>query len=100
MVKNEMIRPEQLSEKVSELMRYEVSQLQDLEGAMFNKRSSTTKGLTTASGGFEKPLLINERSNQGSFGGLQNQIASLFKLQHQVDMAAETESAQLRDTFR
>jgi len=99
MVKNDMISPDQLNEKVAELMRYEVSQLQDLENAMFSK-SSATKGLTTASRGSEKPLLINERSNQGSFGGLQDQIASLFKLQKQVNLADETESARLGDTFK
>jgi hypothetical protein len=99
MLKHDMISPEQLNEKVTELMRYEVSQLQDLESAMFSK-SSTTKGLTTASRGSEKPLLINERSNQGSFGGLQDQIASLFKLQKQVNLADETESARLSDTFK
>ena len=99
MVKSDMISPDQLNKKVAELMRYEVSQLQDLETAMFNG-SSTTKGLTTASRGSEKPILIDERSNQGSFGGLQNQIASLFKLQHQVDMADETVSARLGDTFK
>jgi hypothetical protein len=99
MLKNDMINADQLDRKVAELMRYEVSQLQDLESAMFDK-SSATKGLTVASRGFEKPLLIDERSNQGSFGSLQNQIASLFKLQHQVDMADETDSTQIRGTFK
>jgi len=99
MLKSDLIHADQLDSKVAELMRYEVSQLQDLESAMFD-RSSATKGLTIASGGFEKPLLIDERSNQGSFGSLQNQISSLFKLQHQVDMADETDSTQLRGTFK
>lgn len=100
MVENGVIKAEQMPAKLAELQRYEVSQLRDLEKAMFN-RPSATKGLKVASSGVEQPLVINEvSSHKNASSDLKGKIASLFRLQQQVEMADESEAAKLRNAFK
>ena len=100
MVESGLIKAEQLSSKLVELQRYEVSQLRDLERAMFN-RNSVTKGLKIASSGVEHPLVISEASSQKNASvDLKSKIASLFRLQQQVEMANDSEAAKLRNAFK
>jgi len=100
MVEEKIISPIQMPAKISELTRYQVSQLQDLEKAMFR---GAAKGLKTASvsGGLEKPLLIAESSSaRNTASDLKSKISSLFRLHRQNEIADQTESAKLRDVFR
>jgi hypothetical protein len=100
MVENGIIKADQMPAKLAELQRYEVSQLRDLEKAMFN-RPSATKGLKVASSGVEQPLVINEvSSHKNASSDLKGKIASLFRLQQQVEMADESEAAKLRNAFK
>jgi hypothetical protein len=100
MVENGIIKAEQMPAKLSELQRYDVSQLRDLEKAMFN-RPSATKGLKVASSGVEQPLVISEvSSHKNASTDLKGKIASLFRLQQQVEMADESEAAKLRNAFK
>jgi len=100
MVEEKIISAVQMPAKISELSRYQVSQLQDLEKAMFR---GAAKGLKTASvsGGLERPLLIAESSSERSgTPDLKSKISSLFRLHKQNELADQTESAKLRDFFR
>jgi hypothetical protein len=67
---------------------------------MFN-RPSATKGLKVASSGVEQPLVISEvSSHKNASTDLKGKIASLFRLQQQVEMADESEAAKLRNAFK
>ena len=100
MVEGGLIKADQMPGKISELQRYEVSQLRDLEKAMFN-RPSAMKGLKIASSGVEQPLVISEASSHKNASvDLKGKIASLFRLQQQVEAADESEAAKLRSAFK
>ena len=100
MVENGLIKADQLLVKLSELQRYEVSQLRDLEKAMFS-RMGTIKGLKIASSGVEQPLVISEASSHKNASiDLKSKIASLFRLHQQVEMADQSEATKLRSAFK
>lgn len=96
MLESGLIKADQLPAKLTELQRYEVSQLRDLEKAMFAKTSSS-KGLKVASSGVEQPLVISEASShKNASTDLKGKIASLFRLQQQVELAQESEATKLK----
>jgi hypothetical protein len=100
MVEEKVISAMQMPSKIKELSRYQVSQLQDLEKAMFRNAS---KGLKTASvsGGLEKPLLIADSSSEkNASSDLKSKISSLFRLHRQNEMADQMENTKLRDAFK
>lgn len=101
MVESKIISANELPSKIAELERYEVSQIRDIEKAMFRQASVAQKGLVTASKGVERPLVIGETSsNRNGYTDLRSKISSLFSLQHQVDAAEETDNVQIRKTFK
>lgn len=96
MVERGVIKADQLPAKLAELQRYEVSQLRDLEKAMFSG-GVANKGLKVASSGVEQPLVISEASSQKNAStDLKGKIASLFRLQQQVELAQESEATKLK----
>lgn len=96
MVEKGIIKADQLPSKLAELQRYEVSQLRDLERAMFSS-GVANKGLKVASSGVEQPLVISEASSQKNAStDLKGKIASLFRLQQQVELAQESEATKLK----
>ena len=101
MLEGKIISSNDLPSKIAELERYEVSQIRDIEKAMFRQASVAQKGLVTASKGVERPLVIGETSsNRNGYTDLRSKISSLFSLQHQVDAAEETDNVQIRKTFK
>jgi len=100
MVAAGMISPDNLPAKADELSGYKVAQLVDLEKAMFAE-GVVAKGLKTASSGSETAFVIPEqKSDRNAYGDLKSKIASMFRLQQQVEMADETESNALRRAFK
>jgi len=101
MIEHKLISVSELSNKIAELERYEVSQIRDIEKAMFKSSSVAPKGLVTASKGVERPIVIGETSNQrNGFADLSSKISSLFKLQQQVNAAEQMDNIQIRNTFK
>jgi len=100
MVAAGMISPDQLPAKTQELSGYKVAQLKDLDKAMF-AGGVVSKGLKTASAGSETAFVIPEQKNDRSaYGDLKSKIASMFRLQQQVEIADQTEGNALRRAFK
>ena len=100
MVAAGMISADNLPAKAKELMGYKVAQLMDLEKAMFAE-GVVTKGLKTASAGSETAFVIPEqKSERNAYGDLKSKIASMFRLQQQVELADQTETNVLRRAFK
>ena len=95
MIAEGMISPQDLETKFSELSKYELPQLKDIEKGIFASR----KGLDTASGGLEQPVVINETSNQkAAQTELSTKLAGLFSLTIQNDLAQKTD-IEMRNAF-
>jgi len=92
MIESGLIGSTQLMSKIAELERYDVSQIKDLEKAMFENNSSqkVRKGLETVANGSEKTVVIAESSkfNNNPESELKNKLQSLFRLQKEVDFAS------------
>jgi hypothetical protein len=100
MVAAGIISPDQLPVKTQELSGYKVAQLKDLDKAMF-AGGVVAKGLKTASAGSETAFVIPEHNNDRSaYGDLKSKIASMFRLQQQVEIADQTEGNELRRAFK
>jgi len=100
MVAAGMISADSLPAKAKELMGYKVAQLMDLEKAMFAE-GVVAKGLKTASAGSETAFVIPEqKSERNAYGDLKCKIASMFRLQQQVELADQTETNVLRRAFK
>ena len=77
-LKANMISIDKLSAEIEKLARYQVSDLNDLENALFTAK----KGLDTVAKGTEKALVVSEKANQRKAGEeLQTALQSLFTLQ-------------------
>ena len=98
MVQEEIINPQELHTKVAELSQYTPALIRDYEKAAFSnktkkqssKKVSENKGLDTVSEGLERPLVINERSNQKDGNNeLVSKLQSMFGLEQQNKIAQE-----------
>ena len=88
-----MIKVADLHTKIAELSRYEISQIKDIENSMFRGK----KGFAAASGGLEKPVIIDEnKSTRLGSDEMKQKFASLFSLSHQCDEAESIPDFALR----
>ena len=90
------INPDGLAKKVAELQQYKISQLRDIEKAIFNGQ----KGLDTLPDGLERPVVISENSNQrNARDELVNKLSGMFTLSGRVAEADSNELVQLRKAY-
>ena len=93
LIENGIIDSSQLMSKIAELERYDVSQIKDLEKAMFASKPAANlrKGLEAVANGSEKAVVIAESSKFNKpEDELRMKLQSLFSLQKDID-AAENE---------
>jgi hypothetical protein len=90
-----LITLDKLASEIEKLARYELSDLQDIEAALFG---ASKKGLDTVAKGVEKPLVISERSNQRMVAQeLRDSIQSLFTLNRSNMLAQDDPNVELRN---
>ena len=94
-----VIQEGQLQEKVTQLAQYRVEQIRDYEKAVFANVNAKKRGLTTASEGLERPLVINEASSrkQSVDQNLVAKIQSLLSLDKKNKLAEETPDFNIRN---
>ena len=93
-LKEGMISLDKLASEIDKLSRYELSDLKDLETALFG---ASKKGFDTVAKGTEKPLVISEVSNQRKGGQeLQSALQNLFSLHKKNELAKDDPNFELR----
>jgi hypothetical protein len=100
MLVENVITAEQLSTKVTELSKYALSQLKDLERGMF----SSKRGLKTPSDGMEQAVIVSEASTEKDAkerhidqkDELVNKLAGMFSLNRMVEAAQSDSDTELR----
>jgi len=92
-----LIQPEGLYEKASELEKYEVSQILDLEKGIFGG-GVARKGLNAVAQGAQTPLVISANSNERGDPAteLKSKLQSMFSLDRSNRLADDDDEAQLR----
>jgi hypothetical protein len=97
MLKAQLIDDADLMKKISELKRYDLPQLADIEKSLFR----TAKGLAMASDGVESPVPVADSSagQRNSQDDLTKDLSKLFTLTHRVEEARQYTDADLRGRY-
>jgi hypothetical protein len=97
MLKAQLIDDTDLMKKIAELSQYKLTQLADIEKALFK----AAKGLAMASGGIEStvPVADSTAGQRNSQDDLTNDLSKLFTLTHRNKEASELTDANLRARY-
>ncbi len=93
MIEKGIITASQISSKIAELSRYEVSQISDLEKAMFS--GSVKKGLDAVAKGEQTPIVMSSKV-QNANEELRNKLSSMFSSSRLNDLAENDIDTQIR----
>lgn len=91
-----IISPDQISQKIEEISRYEIEQISDYEKVVLG--AATKKGLNTVSQGSQTPLVIPAKSNDRGDPAteLRSKLQSMFTMDRQNRLADDDPNSQIR----